>query len=218
MGCFPGQKLGGLRSLRVLRLLRTIRRCQGLRVIVGAFFSSFISMYNVAALLSFFIIVFAIAGLHLWPGVLHRRCYENGIMIPESFCSFYGSSRGGYQCPGSSICIENSTIQNPINGIVGFDNFGTSVLTVFIISAMEDYSPIMYRLTDASFISWWFYMTVILMNSFFAMTLVIGVMLDEISNAQIALRNDIQNNIAVFIKEEKPKNMHPEFDSILKKK
>lgn len=65
--------LAVLRSFRVLRPLRTISGIEGLRVLVSALLSAMPLLRDTILVLTFFFIIFAIAGLQLWAGVLKKR-------------------------------------------------------------------------------------------------------------------------------------------------
>ena len=75
--------LNVLRSFRVLRPLRTISGIEGLRILVSALLSALPLLRDTILVLFFFFIIFAIAGLQLWPGILKKRCIEieTGIEI-----------------------------------------------------------------------------------------------------------------------------------------
>lgn len=62
-----------LRTFRVIRPLRTISGIEGLRVLVSALLSAVPLLRDTILVLSFFFIIFAIAGLQLWSGVLKKR-------------------------------------------------------------------------------------------------------------------------------------------------
>lgn len=62
-----------LRSFRVLRPLRTISGIEGLRILVSALLSAVPLLRDTILVLVFFFIIFAIAGLQLWPGVLKKQ-------------------------------------------------------------------------------------------------------------------------------------------------
>ena len=66
--------LNVLRSFRVLRPLRTISGIEGLRTLVSTLLSAIPLLRDTILVLTFFFIIFAIAGLQLWSGVLKRRC------------------------------------------------------------------------------------------------------------------------------------------------
>lgn len=62
-----------LRSFRVLRPLRTISGIEGLKVLVSALLSAVPLLRDTILVLLFFFIIFAIAGLQLWTGILKNR-------------------------------------------------------------------------------------------------------------------------------------------------
>lgn len=68
--------LSGIRSLRVLRPLRTISTIKSLKQILNTLFSSLSLLKDAVCILTFFYLVFAIAGLQLFSGVLKKRCYD----------------------------------------------------------------------------------------------------------------------------------------------
>ena len=84
-----GVDLGVLRSFRVLRPLRTISGIEGLRIIVSALVSSLPLLRDTILVLLFFFIIFAIAGVQMFGGVLKKRCIniETGIRhFDDDFC------------------------------------------------------------------------------------------------------------------------------------
>ena len=66
--------LSGLRVFRVLRPLRSISNIPGLKVIVSALLDSVKLLRDTLVILFFFFLVYAIAGLQLFQGVLKKRC------------------------------------------------------------------------------------------------------------------------------------------------
>ena len=62
--------LGVLRSFRVLRPLRTISGIEGLRILVSALISAMPLLGDTLLVLMFFHLIFGIAGLQLWSGIL----------------------------------------------------------------------------------------------------------------------------------------------------
>ncbi|KDO23983.1 hypothetical protein SPRG_10680 [Saprolegnia parasitica CBS 223.65] len=67
-------KVGFVRVLRVLRPLRTLHTFPGLKVLTNSLLSSLPALGNVAILLAFIYIVFAILGMEIWRGAFHSRC------------------------------------------------------------------------------------------------------------------------------------------------
>ena len=67
-----------VRLLRVLRPLRTIKRNKNMAMAVGAIIGSFMSVVNVAVLLSMIFMVFSILGLGLFGG-LFKHCNDKTV-------------------------------------------------------------------------------------------------------------------------------------------
>jgi hypothetical protein len=83
-----GAQLSGLRALRILRPLKTIAKSEDLRVILNAITASFSMLMNILVVLTFFILVMAIAGTQLFKGQLLYRCINviSGRVSPYEFC------------------------------------------------------------------------------------------------------------------------------------
>lgn len=77
--------LNALRSLRILRPLRTISSIKNLKKILITLFSAIPLMLNTVIILLFFLMVFAIAGLQLYMGLLKKKCFSasTGIMAVD---------------------------------------------------------------------------------------------------------------------------------------
>ena len=89
LGMIPGlPNLSVLRTFRVLRPLRSLARAEGLKKIIGAVLDSIPDLYWVIVLLCFVLLVFSIAGLVFWNGILHARCRITPfpIKMPHESC------------------------------------------------------------------------------------------------------------------------------------
>jgi len=120
-----GANLSVLRSFRVLRPLRTISGIEGLRIIVSALVSSMPLLRDTILVLLFFFIIFAIAGVQLFQGILKKRCIdiETGIPHPsDEFC-------GALKCEVGYFC--GKTNENPNYGVTNFDNILFALLAIF---------------------------------------------------------------------------------------
>ncbi|OQR81874.1 Voltage-gated Ion Channel (VIC) Superfamily, partial [Thraustotheca clavata] len=71
---YSSGKLGVLRVLRILRPLRALHSVPGLKVLSGSLLSSLPALGNVAIILAFSYLVFAILGMELWRNSWHYRC------------------------------------------------------------------------------------------------------------------------------------------------
>lgn len=66
--------VNALRAIRVLRPLKTITKVKALKMIVSTLFYSFSLVMDSLYILTFVMIVFAIAGTQLFSGLLKLRC------------------------------------------------------------------------------------------------------------------------------------------------
>merc|ERR1719244_1818391 len=143
-----------------------------------------IPLFHIFLLVVFVIIIYAIVGLELFGGKLHKTCWTNTTVVnsirreqvePETPCGF------GYDCEEEEFCAPYW--DGPNSGITNFDNFGLAMLTVFVCVTMEGWTDTMYYMNDALGSSWpWIYfVTLIVIGSFFVLNLVLGVLSGEFS-------------------------------------
>ena len=122
-----------------------------------------IPLFHIALLVLFVILIYAIIGLELFSGILHKTCFNNGtgtmknILNPTFdpcaiffyFSIFVGEMMedpipcgGNYKCPNGTECREYW--EGPNYGITNFDNFLHSMLTVFQCITLEGWTEILY--------------------------------------------------------------------------
>jgi hypothetical protein len=133
---------------------------------------------NVAFLIGFFWLLFAIVGLQSFKSSLRRTCVwfdpndptgatnytnqfqfcggwldQNGTaqpwLLPGGAVNDVGTNKG-FLCPKNSKCIESG---NPYNGSVSFDNIFQSLELVFVVMSSNTFSDIMYYLTNSDYLS-----------------------------------------------------------------
>lgn len=179
---------GAFRALRVLRPLRTIRRLRGLRIIVNTLLKSLPDLLNVMVLLAFLFTVFAILGLQLFYGVLRNTCVRDsdGALLSNvsgSTTGMYCSPEaqpppGAIACPAGFSCLPQGT--NPAAGLFSFDDIGHALLTQYHVVDTTGWSPTMWAVQDAAgSAAWVYFVAIILVVSFFAMNLVLAVVVAE---------------------------------------
>ena len=98
-----------------------------------------IPLLHIALLVIFVILIYAIIGLELFSGILHKTCFNNNtneMMEDPIPCG------GTYQCPKGTECREYW--DGPNYGITNFDNFLHSMLTVFQCITLEGWTEILY--------------------------------------------------------------------------
>ncbi|XP_033105567.1 voltage-dependent L-type calcium channel subunit alpha-1D-like [Anneissia japonica] len=171
-----------LRAFRVVRPLRLVSGVPSLQVVLNAILRAMVPLLHIALLVIFVIIIYAIIGLELFMGKLHTACYReiNGIYEIEQNprpCS----NTTGYKCTGDTTCL--GLWEGPNKGITNFDNIGLAMLTVFQCITMEGWTQIMYYINDAmgSIWPWIYFVSLIIVGSFFVLNLVLGVLSGEFS-------------------------------------
>ena len=124
--------LASLRSLRILRPLRTISSIKSLRRLLVTLFSSLKLLIESLIILMFFYMIFAIAGLQLFSGVLKKRCFheEKGIELIDNYIK-----KNIFFCIENTDCkkkdyICGKLIENPNWGLTNFDTFIYAFLQV----------------------------------------------------------------------------------------
>ncbi|XP_062969694.1 voltage-dependent L-type calcium channel subunit alpha-1S isoform X1 [Cynocephalus volans] len=179
-----GLDVKALRAFRVLRPLRLVSGVPSLQVVLNSIFKAMLPLFHIALLVLFMVIIYAIIGLELFKGKMHKTCYFSGTDIvatveneKPSPCARTGSGRrctiDGSECRGGW--------PGPNHGITHFDNFGFSMLTVYQCITMEGWTDVLYWVNDAIGNEWpWIYfVTLILLGSFFILNLVLGVLSGE---------------------------------------
>ncbi len=170
-----------LRALRVLRPLRAVNKLKSLRVIVTTLFNTLPDLAQVALVLAFMFLIFGIMGLQLFNGVLRNRCVDiaSGDMLEDGeFICSPTPGAGARTCPSSASCEKVG--DNLGNGVLHFDDIGHALLAVYLIVDMSGWAELMYAVQDAAGKAVWIYFVLIIVTvSFFAMNLVLAVVVQE---------------------------------------
>ncbi|KAF7249819.1 Voltage-dependent L-type calcium channel subunit alpha-1D [Varanus komodoensis] len=187
-GSHSGGKPGGfdvkaLRAFRVLRPLRLVSGVPSLQVVLNSIIKAMVPLLHIALLVLFVIIIYAIIGLELFIGKMHKSCFfEDSEILAEDDpapCAFSGSGRqcfmNGTECKGGW--------PGPNGGITNFDNFGYAMLTVFQCITMEGWTDVLYWMNDAMGfeLPWVYFVSLVIFGSFFVLNLVLGVLSGEFS-------------------------------------
>ncbi|XP_078270773.1 voltage-dependent L-type calcium channel subunit alpha-1D-like isoform X7 [Rhinoraja longicauda] len=183
-----GKSSGGfdvkaLRAFRVLRPLRLVSGVPSLQVVLNSIIKAMVPLLHIALLVLFVIIIYAIIGLELFIGKMHRTCYFiNTNIISEDEpapCAFSGN---GYQCSMNGTECKGGW-PGPNGGITNFDNFAFAMLTVFQCITMEGWTDVLYWMNDAMGyeLPWVYFVSLVIFGSFFVLNLVLGVLSGEFS-------------------------------------
>ncbi|XP_059505862.1 voltage-dependent L-type calcium channel subunit alpha-1D-like isoform X3 [Stegostoma tigrinum] len=178
-----GFDVKALRAFRVLRPLRLVSGVPSLQVVLNSIIKAMVPLLHIALLVLFVIIIYAIIGLELFIGKMHKTCYfGNTNVIAEDEpapCAFSGNGRqcsmNGTECRGGW--------PGPNGGITNFDNFAFAMLTVFQCITMEGWTDVLYWMNDAMGyeLPWVYFVSLVIFGSFFVLNLVLGVLSGEFS-------------------------------------
>ncbi|KAK3539348.1 hypothetical protein QTP70_003835 [Hemibagrus guttatus] len=178
-----GLDVKALRAFRVLRPLRLVSGVPSLQIVLNSIMKAMVPLLHISLLVLFVIIIYAIIGLELFIGRMHKTCYFIGTdefadddPVP---CAFTGHGRqciiNGSECRGKW--------EGPNGGITNFDNFFFAMLTVFQCITMEGWTDVLYWMNDAiGFeLPWVYFVSLVIFGSFFVLNLVLGVLSGEFS-------------------------------------
>ncbi|XP_051011143.1 voltage-dependent L-type calcium channel subunit alpha-1C isoform X10 [Acomys russatus] len=180
-----GFDVKALRAFRVLRPLRLVSGVPSLQVVLNSIIKAMVPLLHIALLVLFVIIIYAIIGLELFMGKMHKTCYnQEGIIdVPAeedpSPCAL--ETGHGRQCQNGTVCKPGW--DGPKHGITNFDNFAFAMLTVFQCITMEGWTDVLYWMQDAMGyeLPWVYFVSLVIFGSFFVLNLVLGVLSGEFS-------------------------------------
>uniref|UniRef100_A0A8C7L3P6 Voltage-dependent L-type calcium channel subunit alpha n=1 Tax=Oncorhynchus kisutch TaxID=8019 RepID=A0A8C7L3P6_ONCKI len=183
----PGDKGGGfdmkaLRAFRVLRPLRLVSGVPSLQVVMNSILKSMLPLFHISLLVFFMVTIYAIVGLELFKCKMHKTCYYTDIIatVENEKASPCAQAGNGRRCTiNGTVCRAGWA--GPNNGITHFDNLGFAMLTVYQCITTQGWTDVLYWVNDAIGMEWpWMYfLTLILVGSFFVLNLVLGVLSGE---------------------------------------
>ncbi|KAK3110601.1 calcium channel protein, partial [Teratosphaeriaceae sp. CCFEE 6253] len=171
------------RMLSCLRIVRLLGITSGTSVILRSLKRAAPTLLNVAFLIGFFWLLFAIIGVQSFKSSLRRTCVWNwkGMVYPDEpeynqnatyafqFCGGWIPPNGstplpwltqsgswGAEAAKGYFCPQNSFCvegSNPYNGTMSFDNILQSTELVFVIMTSNTFSDLMYYLTDSDYLA-----------------------------------------------------------------
>lgn len=178
--------VGGIRALRAFRVLRPLKlisNIESLQIVLNSLLKAIPKLVNVAALLLFFMVIYAIIGLEFYRSFLSQMCYDVNTnawnetwrtVEEDSVCSMYPDK--GVQCGDEQVCLHNDYPRD--EGMQSFNNVGTALLTVFICTTQEGWTNVLYVANDttgSSNINWLYFVSLIILGSFLITNLMLGV-------------------------------------------
>ncbi|KAK5123113.1 hypothetical protein LTR85_003311 [Meristemomyces frigidus] len=170
------------RMMSCLRILRLLGITSGTSVILRSLKRAMPTLLNVAFLIGFFWLLFAIIGVQSFKSSLRRTCVWNWNQTVDAsqpeynqnqtgsfqFCGGWIASNGtsmpwitanggwGAEKNKGYVCPQNSWCVeggNPYNGTVSFDNILQSAELVFVVLSTNTFSDLMYYLADSDYLA-----------------------------------------------------------------
>lgn len=171
-----------LRAFRVLRPLRLVSGVPSLQVVLNSILRAMVPLLHIALLVLFVIIIYAIIGLELFSGQLHKTCIHKNT---REYMEEPHPCGEGFNCTseiGFDYVCEGD-YEGPNSGITNFDNFGLAMLTVFQCITLEGWTDVLYSIQDALGREWqWsYFVSMVILGAFFVMNLILGVLSGEFS-------------------------------------
>ncbi|XP_027696988.1 voltage-dependent L-type calcium channel subunit alpha-1F [Vombatus ursinus] len=179
-----GFDVKALRAFRVLRPLRLVSGVPSLHIVLNSILKALVPLLHIALLVLFVIMIYAVIGLELFLGRMHKTCFIRGSDLEAEEdpapCAMPGSS--GRQCLANHTECRGRWA-GPNGGITNFDNFFFAMLTVFQCVTMEGWTDVLYWMQDAMGyeLPWLYFVSLVIFGSFFVLNLVLGVLSGEFS-------------------------------------
>ncbi|XP_026087889.1 voltage-dependent L-type calcium channel subunit alpha-1C isoform X4 [Carassius auratus] len=187
-GKAAGFDVKALRAFRVLRPLRLVSGVPSLQVVLNSIIKAMVPLLHIALLVLFVIIIYAIIGLELFMGKMHRTCFffkdgHRGTISEEKPAPCAPGTAHGRHCTPANVTQCMMGWAGPNDGITNFDNFAFAMLTVFQCITMEGWTDVLYWMQDAMGyeLPWVYFVSLVIFGSFFVLNLVLGVLSGEFS-------------------------------------
>uniref|UniRef100_A0A3Q4GAI7 Voltage-dependent L-type calcium channel subunit alpha n=1 Tax=Neolamprologus brichardi TaxID=32507 RepID=A0A3Q4GAI7_NEOBR len=183
-GKAAGFDVKALRAFRVLRPLRLVSGVPSLQVVLNSIIKAMVPLLHIALLVLFVIIIYAIIGLELFMGKMHKTCVHNltATIAEEKPAPCAPDGAYGRHCKHNGTQCRVGW-EGPNDGITNFDNFAFAMLTVFQCITMEGWTDVLYWMQDAMGyeLPWVYFVSLVIFGSFFVLNLVLGVLSGEFS-------------------------------------
>uniref|UniRef100_A0A915KBH1 Ion transport domain-containing protein n=1 Tax=Romanomermis culicivorax TaxID=13658 RepID=A0A915KBH1_ROMCU len=166
---------------------------RSLQVVLKSILCAMAPLLQIAILVLFAIVIFAIIGLEFYKGAFHATCLnDQGELMDKPYPCSMEENRS--TCPHGFRCVAGWI--GPNEGIVQFDNIFFAMLTVFQCITMEGWTSVMYYTQDAlgNRLTTLYFIPLIVLGSFFMLNLVLGVLSGEFGKerGRVETRRDYQ--------------------------
>ena len=165
--------------IRVVRLLRILPLKQ-LQLMIDSLIKIIPSILRLCLTILVFAASFAIVGFNAFHNYLKKRCLLTsfGIIPKENYMLC-----GNVSCPEKFCCSYSFFEKNPDSGLTSFDDFFHSLIQIFRIITLENWSSLQnkFQITFSNF-SWIFFVPLAIFGNFFLLRLIKAVIKVKFSN------------------------------------
>lgn len=177
-----GSDVGAVRSLRTLRALRPLRavsRWESMKITVNSLLNSIPAISNVLLVCMLLWLIFAIMAVQFFGGKFYKCVDPEGELYPVEVIN------------NRSQCLAmNSPDYTWTNSKINFDHVPNAIMALFQVATFEGWMEVMADSVDArgidmqpafehAFYAYYFFVVFIIIGSFFALNLFIGVIIDN---------------------------------------
>ena len=128
-------------------------------------------------------------------GGFSHICSDNFPCDPGLFCGNRYEVRKDdgslYEFDNPNLNVDTE-IEDIFWGINNYDSLGSAMITIFQVTTLDGWTPIMnfYEEADSRALSWFFYISLVVLCNFFILNLTIGQMMLKYENTRKQLRDE----------------------------
>ena len=170
------------RAVRALRPLRMVSHNENMRKVISSVFAAIPAVFNVMLVTLLFYIVFGIAGVIFFKGIMYSCNDPNILLETECFGNFINN-------------LGQEESRQWISAPYNYDNFSQAILTLFSISTLASWPTYMYAVVDGvgqgiaekrdyNQYAAIFYIVFIFLTDFFIMNLYLGAVIKKFNEIQ----------------------------------
>ena len=193
---YSGQDVSAVRTIRILRPLKATTAIPGMKSLIQTIFVSLPAMFDIMVLFMFMITVFGTVATQLLMGRLKSRCMmKDGDkwlhLIPTQDGPIEVICNNSEKCHkirdeiGHSQKFECREYDNPLSGTFNFDNIFYSIMNIFDIITLQNWTEKMYLVREAedTYAFDMLFILIVLLGAYFVMNLMIAVQFTYLSSA-----------------------------------
>ncbi|KIZ02840.1 Voltage-dependent L-type calcium channel subunit alpha-1D [Monoraphidium neglectum] len=147
-----GSGASALRAFRLLLPLRVVSALPSLKTSINALIAAAPALSTIGAGIAFIVVLWGVLGMQLFQDPMHNNCVAGSgndtASASGNTCSLFTGPWPGPGCPAEETCAAGGAA--PEGGQLSFDNFGTSVIPMFITMTAADWSKVLRPTMNAT--------------------------------------------------------------------